>query len=700
MRYLFIAEKPSLMREVQSCYRNHTEQVKAAVGEIDFTALAGHVCELYKPVDYEEWSGMKWREIQYPVIPQEWKIRGKQDKKDILNRIKSNIRKYDGIIVGTDSDVEGYGIYWMLEHFLHLEKYKTLRFVEHSLTDKEILQSLLTMTDYHTDAVHVASTNAYLVRSRADWLFGMNCSMMMSCKKNVTLRVGRVKAATLGIVYNNSMAIEHFKPEKYYQVEADYGTFQANLLTPEGTVAQFKERPQTSQYPLDGTVRQKKTKRSYEHAPKLFDLTTLQAEAGRVCGYTPAHTMEIVQSLYEKHKVISYPRTQCRYVSKEKAREFPLMLKHMSVFPDLAKYLPTITKEAIQAVMQDKQVVNDQAVMKESHDALLPTSKVPEPEKMTEEERNICHMIYTRLLSQFLPKTVIDKTTLVISQGDGLFGVSGRIIVEQGWRLLFKAAKDAVLPNLNEGDPIRAEKIEPAEKTTVPPKRLNQATLVYAMEHIANTIEDEQLKKTLAESQGIGTPATRAGIIKELLDSQYMEDKKGGLYITSLGKYYIESLDGIDIVSPVFAARLDLEMKKVQHQEETYENAYRYTLNELSSLCKKMGAIEQTNFQSPDLTAVCPKCGAKLTSRKYSYMCSACDFKVNKEIAGKKIDEKILNTILQGKTTSAYTFRKRDGSTFKASLALNDDGTVGFVFSGKGSGSAREKGSYRRKSTA
>lgn len=146
----------------------------------------------------------------------------------------------------------------MLEHYLHLERYKTLRFVEHSLTEKEMLQSLLSMTDYHNDPVHVAITNAYLVRSRADWLFGMNCTMMMSYKKNVTLRVGRVKAATLGIVYNNSLTIENFKPEKYYQVQADYGNFKANLLNPDASVAQFKTPPTTNQIPLEGTVKVKK----------------------------------------------------------------------------------------------------------------------------------------------------------------------------------------------------------------------------------------------------------------------------------------------------------------------------------------------------------------------------------------------------------------------------------------------------------
>lgn len=676
MKYLFIAEKPSLMREVQACYKNHKQTIISKVGGIEFAALAGHVCESCTPDDYPEWEDSKWQDISYPIIPRQWKIKGKREKASLLKQIKEKLKDCDGIIVGTDSDIEGYGIYWMLEQYLHLEQYKSLRFVEHSLTEKEILESLLSMTDYHTDPIHVAATEAYLVRSRADWLFGMNCTRMMTVKKGTLLRIGRVKAATLGIVYQNSRSIDQFRPETYYQIQADYGTFHASLLTKEGKVEEYKKKPDQT-YPLQGTVESKKTKRVSDHAPKLFDLTTLQAEAGRVYGYTPAQTLEIVQSLYEKHKVVSYPRTQCCYVSSEKAKEFPAMLRNMSVFSDLGKIASSLSQSAVQSVGKDKQVVNDAAVAKESHDALLPTNVRPDLRKMTEKERNLCHMIYARLLAQFLPKATFDKTTLLIRHGEGLFGVSGRVVVEQGWRKLFSPAKDALLPDLKEGETIEAKQIAPVEKVTRPPKRLTQAALVHAMKNIANVIQDETLKKTLAESQGIGTPATRAAIIKELLDSGYMEDKKGGLYITKLGTFYMESLEGIDITSPVFAARLDLKMKQVQYKEITYREGYEYILTQLKELCRKMAQVQESSWED-DTGISCPKCGKLISERKYSYQCASCGFHVNKNLCGKQIDRSILKTLCEKKGTRAYTFRKKDGSTFKARLKVTDADTPEF----------------------
>lgn len=680
MKYLFIAEKPSLMREVQACYRSHQREVESKVGKIIFTALAGHVCELNKPDEYKEWADKKWDELSYPMIPDKWQVNGKKDKAELLRRIKSCLKECNGIIVGTDSDIEGYGIYWMLEQYLGLSKYKTLRFVEHSLTEKEILDSLLSMTDYHADPVHTAATSAYLVRSRADWLFGMNGTRIMSVKKDTLLKVGRVKAATLGIVYNNSMAIENFKPEEYYQMYSDYGKFHAVLLDEKGKPAVFKDPPQLD-FPLRGRVLEKKSKRVFEHAPKLFDLTTLQAEAGRVYHYSPAHTLQIVQSLYEKHKVISYPRTQCSYVSSEKAKEFPMMLSHMTAFTDLGKIAEAVTEEAICNVTRDRQVVNDTAVAKESHDALLPTAVKANPANLTEEETNICHMIYARLLAQFLPKTAIDKTSLVIGHGKGKFGVNGRMVAEQGWRILFSPAKDALIPEMSEGDGITAIKIGPAKKITKPPKRLDQATLVYAMKNIANVIEDEELRKTLSDSQGIGTPATRAGIIKELLDSQYMEEKKGGLFITALGKNYVESLEGTGLTSPEFAARLDLEMKRVQYRETTYEEAYSIVVKELRTVCQKMMESKAERWNGNEINASCPRCGHDMDIGKYSYNCSACGLKISRVIAGKKIDQKVLDILKKKKITPKYKFRKQNGDTFQARLKVTENENLEFDFS-------------------
>ena len=476
-RWFFVAEKPSLMREVQKCYRNHQKDIINKVGSIDFIALAGHVCGSFFPDDYKnhpEWSG-KWDEIDYPIIPQQWGIKALDDKrkKETLKKIKSLVSEYDGIIVGTDSDTEGYGIYYLLEHYLKIEKKKALRFIEHSLTDKEIYEQLLCMRDYHTDPVHKHFTESFLIRMRTDWLFGMNVTRLMTNKCGVLMNTGRVKAATTKLIYDNSMAIDHFVSRTYYYLTADYGNFKASQIDKHGKYVEYATADEVKKQsvPLNGKVLKKDVKDEYTNAPQLYDLSAIQVEAGRLYKMSPKEVLATIQSLYETHKVISYPRTQCRYVSSEKAKEFPDMLKKLLVFPELKPYVEKISVNDIKRVQADKRIVNDKEVEKESHDALLPTDKTPDLSKLSEIERQICLLIYTRLLAQFLPKLRQQKTKLFLQHGDKLFYTTGKMVIDEGWRKLYGSLKNIELPLLTEGQPVTAKEIVPDAKKTTPPKR-------------------------------------------------------------------------------------------------------------------------------------------------------------------------------------------------------------------------------------
>lgn len=677
MKYLLIAEKPSLMKSIKECYNNHKSEVVSKVGYIDFIALAGHVCGNYEPNDYSEWKDMPWQEVEYPMIPHKWKIKPINDarKKEIIKLIKDKIDDYDGIIVGTDSDQEGYGIYYLLEQYLGLQDKKALRFMEHSLTDSEILKSLLTMTDFHTDPTHVNFTKSFLLRSRADWLYGMNMTRMMSIKMNSVQNIGRVKSPTIKLVYDNSMAIEKFEPRKYWTLEADYGDFTATYQK-DGKPVQFDAIKDIPNPPLAGVVKSKETERSTTHAPKLFDLTSIQSEAGSQFGLKPTDTLAIIQSLYEKHKIVSYPRTQCQYVSEEKAKEFPQMLKLMSAFPELAPYIENVTSADIQRVYKDKKVVNDKEVQKESHDALLPTDKKPNINELTPNEYKVCLMIYKRLLAQFLPQLEEDKTKLVIAHGNYDFHATGKIVVNQGWKSLYNEVKDASIPNLEKGDSITAKNMKKAEKTTKPPARLTQASLIAAMKNIGSQIEDPELKKALNDSQGIGTPATRASIIKDIIDRGFVIEQKNALYISSQGKAYIENLNGIDIVSPVFAAGMDTKIKEIQRGEASYEDVYQYFVNDLRKVCKQ---VENQKVVASTIEHKCKKCGAQLQDQKFSYSCPDCDFKIPKTLCGVNIDEKMLKTMYEGKPTASKNFKTKEGKKFSAKLILTDEG-VKFSF--------------------
>lgn len=682
-KYLFIAEKPSLMREVQSCYQKNKSKIVSAVGEIIFTALAGHVCVYSDPNTYDDWN-VPWDHVDYPMIPTVWKIKSISNKNNIIDSIKKLYTQCDGIIVGTDSDQEGYGIYYLLEKYLHLENVESLRFIEHSLTEEEILESLLHMTDIHKDPVHIRYTQSYLLRAQADWLFGMNLTRMMSFKVNELQNIGRVKSPTIKLVYDNSMAIEKFKPEKYYIAVNDYGNnFFATLINEEGSPIRFKEPTAIPVIPQKGIVSKIIKKEKKTPSPKLYDLSALQGDAVRL-DMVPSETLDVLQDLYEKHKIVSYPRTQCRYVSSEKAKEFPVLLRNAAAFPELKPFINLITSQDIKRVSKDKRIVNDKEIAKESHDALLPTSKMPDISKLNDKEYQLCLLTYKRFVAQFLPALTESLTKIYITHGNHIYMASGKTISGMGWRELYGELKDLCLPNLKEKDSVLAKKSGPVEKTTTPPKRLNQATLLTAMTNIANLIEDEALKKSLAESKGIGTPATRATIISSLIKDGYIIEKKG-LYISEKGKKYIDNLKDIDIISPIFAAVMDTEIKQVQRGEENFNDAYNGIIKKLHDVCIQINQIpDQKNLSKfeKETTMKCPKCRTNLTINDFVAKCPNEDFIIYRNICNKshKLTQKEIKLLLSGKTTEKIELKNKEGRSFKASLYLDKDYKVKFKF--------------------
>lgn len=682
MNYLFIAEKPSLMKEVQSCYNNHKSEIINAVGKIDFIALSGHVCTLYGPDDYDRWKDLKWSEVEYPMIPSEWLIKPINDKykRNTISKIRGMVKDYDGIIVGTDSDVEGYGIYYLLENYLNITNMKALRFIEHSLTDKEILESLLSMKDYHTDIIHKRFTDSFKLRAFGDWLFGMNCTRTVSEKAGDMMAIGRVKAPTIKLVYDNSLAISNFVPEDFLTIQMKYnvdGIEFVSVYCEDGiTPVRFDENDTIPNVSTKGIVKEIEKKDKKVHAPALFDLTSIQGDAGKKYGYSPDMTLSILQALYETHKIISYPRTQCQYISSEKSKEFEDMLEKVKVFDDLRKYVEKINTTDIARVQKDKKVVNDAEVEKESHDALLPTSKKANLSELNEDEKNILHMIYTRLVAQFLPYYVEEQTRMVIMHEEKKFIAKGKTIKKEGWKELYKVGRDSVLPECKVEDVLIGEKNIAKGKTT-PPKRLTQSSLVTAMSNIASSIKDKELKQSLAESKGIGTPATRSEIIKDIIKKGYIESKKDGLYITSLGKEYIGYIKDLDIVSAEFAAVMDHRIKKVQRGEAEYIEVYQYIINELNRCIQQIeSGIKK---KQKDLDVRCPKCKEKYTVSKFSYNCPSCDLKISKMICGVTIDEKKLEKLSDGETIGPFRCTKKDGNKFDASFKLGDEG-IEFVF--------------------
>lgn len=309
MRYLYLAEKPSAMKSVKAAYNASSKPL----GDIDFFALAGHICRLCEPKEYEDWD-VKWADRKLPMIPNPFRVGILTDNKvkDLKEQLKKV--KYDAIIVGTDSDVEGNGIYDLIETYLGLQNYKTYRFFESDLTPAGIMKSMNNLTDYHTNPRDVGMTQSFRIRSRFDWLIGFNMTVAYTVKSGFLMKVGRVKAPTLKLVYDNCKAIDGFSSKTAYQpaIVTENPEVAAYMIDDEGKAVSYADKNEAQK--VLTTLSGEAEVLSFEKTAKktqpdqLYKLTDIQVEAGSKYGYTPEKTLELIQSLYERHKLISYPR--------------------------------------------------------------------------------------------------------------------------------------------------------------------------------------------------------------------------------------------------------------------------------------------------------------------------------------------------------------------------------------------------------
>lgn len=688
-KYLFIAEKPSLMREVEKTYNKNKAEINAKVGVIDFIALAGHACRLLMPEEYDEWD-KKWADIALPMIPDQFKIGAIADKKKIIKDIKDklNSTKYDGIIVGTDSDVEGNGIYYLLENYLSLTKMNALRFFENDLTEKSLLESLLTMTDFHTNPRDVHMTEAFKIRSHMDWLIGMNFTVGFSVRSGFTMRVGRVKAPTLKLVFDNSKEIDEFVPHTDYELQTSYKEgFNGTYINEDGNV-RFNTEEEAIEFgktlSKKGKIKDIKKSNVKTNAPQLYKLSDIQVDAGKQFGYDPSKTLNLVQSLYETHKVVSYPRTDGRYISEEKAKELPLLLKAVAAIPELTGAVAGVKPADIDRVKKNKKVVNDVEVKKASHDALLPTGKIPDISKLSKDELNIMTLIYKRLLALFLPPLEEEKTVLIVDIDGCDFKTNGKIILHKGWTSIYdKKTTDTELPVMKKGDEVNVKDFSAVEKTTKPPVRLTQSTLIAAMENIAKYIDDKKLQTIMKDVKGIGMPSSRATIILDLIKSGYMEEKgkAKGLYITETGRKYITNIQDFSICKPELTAEWETRMQQIKEGSETYAEVEKYMIEYVKKMSEEIekADIKKVSWSGSGATGLkCPVCGNQLLKGKFGWFCSEkkekeCSFSIPLEIASKKLTDANVKSLLEkGVTKEIAGFKSKAGKNFSAKLKLNN----------------------------
>ena len=705
MRYLFIAEKPSVMNAVKDTYRKYQSEVVNRVGELEFVALSGHVCRFLDPNEYPQWKDLKWDERDLPMIPDPFVITkiSEPAKAKCIANVKEILKekKPDGIIVATDSDVEGNGIYYLLSEYLKLQNYKTLRFFEQSLTDKEILSSLYQMTDFYRNPRDIQMTEAYLVRAHRDWLIGMNATTALTVKTGELKRIGSVKAPTMKIIYTVCKAIDEFVPHSDYLARVHYREgFSGFYVGADGPVTyatqeeaeQFLNSIASAQTALVKSIERKSVQTP---APKLYKLSTIQKDAGAAFNYPPDKTLSIIQSLYEK-KYVSYPRTNGEYVSSEKAMQFPQILKAASSVPELAPFIARIGAQEIKRVQNDKHVVNDKEVQKESHDALMPTENAPEFNKLPADEQNIYSLIARRLVAEFMFPLKEEKTVLMADVAGYPFKSNGTVTTEKGWTELYnrKGKGEAIPSDLRQGSQLSIDQKDVYEKKSTPPKRLTLATLVDAMEHIAKYIGDKHLKQVMNEAKGIGQPSTRAKIINDLMTTGYIETKTKAnqIYITDMGKRYVESISKFTISDPIQAAEWEMSLQMVREGTKTFPEAEEETRTYIKDFVREVDGMELEKVANGGRGATvmegesCPYCGKRILKLKWGYACEDsrenCNFKVSN--ANGKLKDKDLHDLIH--TGSTKLLKKVIKGQYDAYIKLQPKGSqyaTGFAFEEK-----------------
>jgi len=693
--YLFIAEKPSAMRAVKDAYEKNSKDIINRVGTIEFVALAGHVCRYLEVSEYKKYLGedgkrINWKEIPLPIdVPMTITYNGKSGKEKIEN-IKSKLssHQYDGIIVGTDSDVEGNGIYWLLSRYLNLDKYETLRFFEQSLTEKEIVKSLLSMTDFKTYPRDVNMTNAYIVRSQFDWAVGMNATVGITVAAGGLCKIGRVKAPTIKLVHDATAAFDNFKEHSDYLIRANYAEGFSGILVREKDPIAFPSKEAAEKY-IDGingtaAIVSEFTSNQVKTPPLQFHkLSTLQVEAGTAYGYNPEKTLSLVQSLYEKH-FVSYPRTDGMYLSEEAAKELPSYINNAKAVQELIPFISRIRQEDIEALKADKRFVNDKEVAKASHTALMPEGK-PILSSLTPEEANIYSLICRRLIAAFIGNLVEEKVGLNAIIGTDTFRSTSSKVISEGWKELYrtkdKQESEPIPCDLRKGSILKVRKFDTKERKATKPKLLTTATLIDAMENISRYIEDKELRQVMRDAKGIGTPATRASIINDIIDTGYVSKsgKNETLRITPQGKNYIGVIGSFSIVDPAESARIETIFQKVKEGAATIENATGFAKEFVN---KFITTIQTGKVKRMNEIVKCPYCDGMIVRNSWGYGCSnwkqedgGCKFSVNNK-EGKITDADIEELVQLGETSVIDGIAVgKNGKPFNAALVLCEKGS-------------------------
>lgn len=613
---LVLAEKPSVGRElarVLGCTRSGNGCLEG--DRYIVTWALGHLVTLADPDVYDK-KYEKWDMQDLPMLPQNMKLVVIPESRKQYNAVSSLMKRSDvsELIIATDAGREGELVArWIMQKAGW--KGKTRRLWISSQTDKAIrdgFANLKPASDY--DSLFLSAQ----ARSEADWLVGLNVTRALTCKYNAQLSAGRVQTPTLALIVRREKEIKKFTPREFWGITAKLPGFIATWRDAKGNAHTFdREQAERLLQKLQGQpaviAKVERTKKQTP-PPAAYDLTELQRDANKKYAYSAKETLSLMQSLYERHKLLTYPRTDSRYISEDVVPTLPERIRSCMV----DEYKPLAQEIYRNKPLQTRYLVNNSKVT--DHHAIIPTEEQPELYALSGPERNIYDLVVRRFLAVLLPPYTYEEIKLTLTIGGESFTAKGRRVLETGWKAAYNQSfdleeeqeeADQALPELQAGQKLSVQSMALKPGKTSPPARYTEATLLSAMEHPASTVSDKSLSKILEETSGLGTPATRADIIEKLFSTFYVERRGKELVPTSKGIQLIELVPE-ELRSAELTARWEDRLSAIAKGKASDREFVAGMRDYASKLVTEVKASDASYRHDNQTRTPCPDCGKYL----------------------------------------------------------------------------------------
>lgn len=626
MKSLIIAEKPSVARDISRvlhCKKNLNGAIEG--DKYVVTWGLGHLVTLADPEDYNT-KYKEWKMEDLPMMPDQFKLEVIKQTGKQYHTVKSQIHRSDvgEIIIATDAGREG-----ELVARLILEKAGNKKPIKRlwisSVTDKAINEGFAKLKNGHEyDDLY----DAAMCRAEADWLVGINATRALTCKYNASLSCGRVQTPTLAIIAGREEEIKNFVPRLYFGITAKCGKPAVSFTWRDEKSKSYRsfdrERVEALLEKMkaagEGLVTEVKSVPKKSYSPQLYDLTELQREANRRFNYSAKETLNIMQRLYENHKVLTYPRTDSRYLSSDIVPSIRERLEACGVGP----YRKLAGRLVNQKIQGKPSFVDDKKVS--DHHAIIPTEQFVQLDHMTVDERKIYDLVVRRFLAVLYPPFEYEQTELTLEIEGEILAARGKTVKAPGWKEVYEnqdeedeeqELKEQSLPQLKKGDRITEFSVSLTEGRTKPPAPFNEGTLLSAMENPVAYMEtkDRDMARTLGETGGLGTVATRADIIEKLFSSFLLEKRGKDIYLTSKAKQLL-TLVPEDLKKPELTAEWEMKLSAIAggklKRAAFMKDIRLYSAELIHQIKSGEGSFNHDNLTNTK----CPVCGKRMLAVK------------------------------------------------------------------------------------